>query len=726
MRTTGPDPLPPDDRFDELFTNRNEELDRFRQDIEASPNEIVPIRVYEGVTGSGKTWLRRQFEAIAREKGVPTVHVELDKEKGGNPLPSPDEIVMRLVDAMHLDAPRTRLALLYLAMEEYGQVDASGVRREFAANVVGSGLDAFLSNLHNLSFGGIAAAFAKGRIEAWQRSKQSLSMYLNTDEGKADRARLALQASDPVAIRQDLFRRLGLDLDAAEPTRTTHSIQAVVLVDSLEQADLDKGPGKPGPLDWIISLYENCFNRVRRAPTVAVVCFGQNPGHFEPDEMIAEHRLDGFTKSYADELLGKQKLPAIYHEAALAAAREGADRYHALRIGLLCDTYHELFARGKTMKPQDLAADGKDVDEIAGRFVSLLSREEAERMKRLAVTPTWDRDAFASCFHIDPSDGDKLNVAWKRISAFSFVQPVGGEYFTLHSVMRKCLQVRLDDDEIRERNEFWREHWSSRQTTGADEFAARAWTHWYAADRVGAVSWWNEAAETARAGADGVTHGLLCLFPLRCDWESAGTPPEDLISWSFELAHCQLGDSKEFAAKSRSMAQIAAESTPRRSNQGQWALAQNNLGSVLQVLGERTNDEAVLREAVSAYRAALEVYTKESLPADWAMTQNNLGIVLQVLGERTNDEAVLQEAVSAYRAALQVRTKESLPADWAMTQNNLGTALRSLGRLLKSSELIRQALEAYEEAASILLEIPGYASTVRRNLDRCKADMDAI
>ena len=57
------------------------------------------------------------------------------------------------------------------------------------------------------------------------------------------------------------------------------------------------------------------------------------------------------------------------------------------------------------------------------------------------------------------------------------------------------------------------------------------------------------------------------------------------------------------------------------------------------------------------------------------MTQNNLGNALWTLGEREDGTARLEEAVAAYRAALEVWTRERVPLDWAMTQNNLGNAL---------------------------------------------------
>jgi tetratricopeptide (TPR) repeat protein len=67
------------------------------------------------------------------------------------------------------------------------------------------------------------------------------------------------------------------------------------------------------------------------------------------------------------------------------------------------------------------------------------------------------------------------------------------------------------------------------------------------------------------------------------------------------------------------------------------------------------------------------------VPLDWAMTQNNLGAALRALGERESGTARLEEAVAAYRAALEEWTRARVPLDWAMTQMNLGNALQTLG-----------------------------------------------
>jgi tetratricopeptide (TPR) repeat protein len=121
----------------------------------------------------------------------------------------------------------------------------------------------------------------------------------------------------------------------------------------------------------------------------------------------------------------------------------------------------------------------------------------------------------------------------------------------------------------------------------------------------------------------------------------------------------------------------ALEVRTREASPMDWATTQNNLGNALADLGARAGDTDALQDAVTAYRAALEVYTREASPMDWAMTQNNLGTALQTLGARAGDTDALQDAVTAYRAALEVRTREASPMDWAMTQNNLGNALQT-------------------------------------------------
>ena len=135
-----------------------------------------------------------------------------------------------------------------------------------------------------------------------------------------------------------------------------------------------------------------------------------------------------------------------------------------------------------------------------------------------------------------------------------------------------------------------------------------------------------------------------------------------------------------------------------------------------------------LEQSVAAYRAALEVYTREQLPQIWATTQNNLGIVLEDLGTRSSGDQsaqYLQQSVTAYRAALEVRTREQLPQDWATTQNNLGIVLKELGTHSsgdQSVQYLEQSVAAYENALTIFTPEanPYYNEIARRNLEQAK------
>lgn len=97
-----------------------------------------------------------------------------------------------------------------------------------------------------------------------------------------------------------------------------------------------------------------------------------------------------------------------------------------------------------------------------------------------------------------------------------------------------------------------------------------------------------------------------------------------------------------------------------------WVRTQNDLGVALtdQSWGSsRPQSVDLLAQAVKAYRAALEVCTKDT-PQHCAPLQTNLGIALLYQGERSsgaNATDLFAQAVQAYRAALEVYTKADLP-----------------------------------------------------------------
>jgi tetratricopeptide (TPR) repeat protein len=134
-----------------------------------------------------------------------------------------------------------------------------------------------------------------------------------------------------------------------------------------------------------------------------------------------------------------------------------------------------------------------------------------------------------------------------------------------------------------------------------------------------------------------------------------------------------------------------------------WASAQNNLGNALSDIGERGGGAQYLEHAISAYREALKEYTRARVPLDWAMTQNNLGLALSSFGNqltnlRRDGTPHWKEAVSAFRGALEERTRERVPLDWSATQNALGNVLANLGLCDSGTGYLEEAIAAYGEA----------------------------
>ncbi|MEG3973157.1 tetratricopeptide repeat protein, partial [Microcoleus sp. herbarium8] len=81
-------------------------------------------------------------------------------------------------------------------------------------------------------------------------------------------------------------------------------------------------------------------------------------------------------------------------------------------------------------------------------------------------------------------------------------------------------------------------------------------------------------------------------------------------------------------------------------------ITQNNLGNAYsdRIRGEKAEN---IETAISAFQAALEVYTREAFPQDWAMIQNNLGNAYshRIKGKKAEN---IETAISAFQAALEV------------------------------------------------------------------------
>ncbi len=150
---------------------------------------------------------------------------------------------------------------------------------------------------------------------------------------------------------------------------------------------------------------------------------------------------------------------------------------------------------------------------------------------------------------------------------------------------------------------------------------------------------------------------------------------------------------------------IALTLFTRDTSPEKWATIKNNLGAVYR---KRIGiDKAQnLEDAIAAYKQALEVRTPTNFPEQWATTQNNLGNAYceRIWGDKAQN---LEDAIAAYKKALEVRTYTDFPEQWAMTQNNLGNAYseRIWGDKAQNLEdaitAYNQALDFYTQALKV-------------------------
>jgi len=145
----------------------------------------------------------------------------------------------------------------------------------------------------------------------------------------------------------------------------------------------------------------------------------------------------------------------------------------------------------------------------------------------------------------------------------------------------------------------------------------------------------------------------------------------------------------------------ALQGTLRTESPTNWAYLQRNNGTVLQAIGERTDDIVILEQAAQAYRAALEVFAFETTPFPWATTQNRLGEVLYRVDNKSGETEGLKEALKLYQGALKVLNKTSTPLLWSETMNNLGQTAQVLGRELGNAEVLERSIEACRQALSV-------------------------
>jgi hypothetical protein len=83
-----------------------------------------------------------------------------------------------------------------------------------------------------------------------------------------------------------------------------------------------------------------------------------------------------------------------------------------------------------------------------------------------------------------------------------------------------------------------------------------------------------------------------------------------------------------------------------------WAEAQLELGRTLAAIGQSRSGTRELKDAILAFQAAADQWSRKDVPVKWATVQRELGRTLAALGRRLNDPIVRRAAIAALGKAL--------------------------------------------------------------------------
>ncbi len=126
------------------------------------------------------------------------------------------------------------------------------------------------------------------------------------------------------------------------------------------------------------------------------------------------------------------------------------------------------------------------------------------------------------------------------------------------------------------------------------------------------------------------------------------------------------------------------------------AMAHKNIGLCKFRLGQLSEGQEALQEALRLYEAAGDLY-------DVASVQHDLGLRAELAGD-------LQGAAELYEAALQSWQRLGNPAPWANTLNGLGVVYHLQGRYDQALQILDEALRKAQQAGDLRVEAFAWAS----------------
>lgn len=720
------------------FTNREAELALVQRLVDTSADGQLPLVMFYGVGGAGKSWLiRRLRETLQEEVRLPHAVLDLDGGFGGalyrqDPAAALGEIRRQLGVA----CPRFDLAYSMLRFKQ-GEGDEPLLRGGGAAatawELVGECASAVL---HDIPGSNLAAWLAERLGKSvWKAVRDTpLGAWLASRSGNDDFLHLR---SLPIQELYPLLpRRLGMDLEEHLPARPDRACQGVVLIDSFEalHPDLGSSARQFQQEQWIQNLYEEVTN-------VLVILAGRDRlrwAEFDRDwenpSFLVQHLLGGLSEEDARSFLDKYGIDdSGLQSALLRVSAEGAPgtSYHPFSLGLCADTISSDRARGALPDPATFEMRPGDIDALAQRFLrSLVSPDQEVWILHLAQTVRFDEAAARAAYASEP--GAAQDAAWQILKTYSFVS-AGFEpgWWSLHVQMREALRRRAATDQEASVNGHrkWHAYWTSRSRHPCDTFAGLAWYHGYLLEPDSGLKTWVELAAQARHENRMADHLSLMGW-----WQPTGietVPPRTLhqvvaISFlAYELTNATLGDKAAHCQRALSCLEtlsfFSKEEAPFK-----WARVQQNL-AVIYMKKPDGNRIENLERARGHLEGAIEAFGPDENPFFWSLMHANLaGIYVELPFQEEKAIAAAKTGLSVFKSLdLEARLSSekagffmfSAKGIKANLLNNMGIAYLSAQGGERPDCLLRsiEALEAALEICS-LTEDPNQWARINMNL----------
>lgn len=159
------------------------------------------------------------------------------------------------------------------------------------------------------------------------------------------------------------------------------------------------------------------------------------------------------------------------------------------------------------------------------------------------------------------------------------------------------------------------------------------------------------------------------------------------------------GYTMDALVESRDCLERALEVLRKGGGDEEVAELEMNLGLVVHTLAG--GGQAAIKDAITAYQAALRFFSAERFPREFATLHNNLATAYLAMRLAPEKEGLREAlAVQSFQEALKVVTLDDDPVEYAMLQNNLGNALQAVNSTHRFENLER-ALAAYDESLKV-------------------------